>query len=399
MTQKMSNSVLWLCLYVVVVMPLSTDMFIAGFPAMSQYFHTIHIGWVISAYLIGNAVAQPFYGPLLDRFGRRPVLIIGLVIYVLASAVTLFAGTFWLFLLARFCQALGACSTLAGSFAIIHDVKHHDEHALVSAMGCLMAIVGVCPAVSPLIGSVLVSLGDWRLVFGVLFILGCVCLVIILLFFCETQAEKNLSAHKLQHILTNYHSLFIQKHYLLYCITSALSYGMIFAYLTVASLFIIRDFHYSVMTLGWVSLVLGVLIFICSIYVPRLVKRIGLTKGAFIGVVLLLAGAVVMGIVDMLFGSNFYTFVGPMLIIVLGVGFIRPIASAGAMIGADKKVAGSASSGFSFVSFIGAGIITAIVGHFSHNVGQFALFMGVLALLALVVALLNHRHNQANQAM
>jgi DHA1 family bicyclomycin/chloramphenicol resistance-like MFS transporter len=392
----MSNSVLWLCLSVVVLMPLSTDMFIAGFPAMQHYFHTLHVGWVISAYLLGNAVSQPFYGPLLDRFGRRPVLIVGLLIYVLASAVTLFAGSFWLFLLARFGQALGACSTIAGSFAIIHDVKHHDEHAMVSAMGALMAIIGVCPAVSPLIGSLLVSFGHWRLVFAVLFVLGCVCLAIILFFFRETQAEKNLSAHKLQHIFRNYHSLFSQKHYVLYCITSALSYGMLFAYLTVAALFIIRDFHYSVMTLGWVSLLLGLLIFICSIYVPRLVKRIGLTQGAFIGVLLLLVGAGVMLVMDLLFGSNFYTFVGPMLIIVIGVGFIRPIASAGAMIGVAKQVVGSASSGFGFVSFIGAGAITAIVGHFSHNVGQFAVFMGVLALLALVVALLNHRHSQSS---
>jgi DHA1 family bicyclomycin/chloramphenicol resistance-like MFS transporter len=392
MTQKMSNGLLWACLSVAAIVPLSTDMFIAGFPEMSRFFATNHIGWVISAFLIGNAVSQPFYGPLLDRFGRRPVILTGLFIFVLASAVTLFAHNYWLFLLARFAQALGGCSTMAGSFAIIHDTKHHDHHGLVAAMGGLMALIGVCPAVSPLIGSVLVSLMDWHLVFYVLFGLGCLFFLWTAFALPETQAEKNLSAHKLQHVWHNYRTVFSCKSYVLYCFISALSYGTIFAYLTVASLFIIRDFHYPAMMLGWVSLVLGVIIFVCSIYVPRLVKRISLAKAAFIGVLFILLGAIVMLLVSIIWGSTFYTFVGPILISVIGVGFIRPVASAGSLLGVDKKIIGSASSGFNFVSFIGGAIVTAAVGHFSQAVPPFAGFLLVLALLALVLAFFNRKH-------
>ena len=136
----MGKGMLWACLSVVVLMPLSTDIFIAGFPVMSKLFGTGHIGLVISFYLAGVAVSQPFYGPLLDRFGRKPVLILGLLIYLLGTGVTLVTSDYPFFLLARFIQAVGACSLIAFVFAVIHDTTHDEPHKLSAAMGVLMAM-------------------------------------------------------------------------------------------------------------------------------------------------------------------------------------------------------------------------------------------------------------------
>lgn len=392
MNAKINSRLIWVCLSVVVLLPMSTDIYIAGFPAMSQFFATKHIGNVISVYLLGLAVSQPFYGPLLDRFGRRPVLVIGLFIYVVGTALTLLTHNYGLFLSARFIQAIGACSTISVAFAMIHDTWHEDEHALVKAMGILMAIIGIFPAISPFIGSILTTIMGWRLCFYFLFALGFLYLVWTLIFTHETQEAKNVHAMKGSHIWNNYKSLFLRKNYILYSLTSAFSYGVMFAYLTVASLFIVADFGFSMLTLGWVSLVLGGIIFVCSIYVPRLVKKIGLTKTAAIGVTILAFGALLMLICGFVWGSSIYTFVVPMVVVVMGVGFVRPVASAGAMIGVEKDLSGSAAAGFSFVSFIGATICSTLAGFFHATVSIFAAYILLVSILAIISASMNHRH-------
>jgi MFS transporter, DHA1 family, multidrug resistance protein len=391
MKTKMSNMLFWACLSVVVLTPLSNDIFISGFPDMSRFFGTHEIGYVISIFLAGLASAQLFYGPLLDRFGRKPVLVVGLSIFVIGSAMTALMTDYTFFLLARFIQAVGVCSTISTAFAIIHDVKHGDKHAMVSAMSAMMAVIGVFPALAPLLGSVLTTLMGWQLNFYVLLGLGCFYLFFIAFFFHETQESKNLLAIKKQHIWDNYSSLCKKKCYMSYCTISALSYGAIFSYLTVAALFIMSDFGFSAMTLGWVSFVLGVTLFTCSILVPKLVKKIGLPKGAVIGTLFLAFGALLMMLCAFMWGSSIYTFVGPMAVVAVGVGFIRPIASSGAMLGIEKRLSGSASAGFSFLSFVGGTVCSAVASHLRHSVIHFACFILAVGLLAIVFAVRNYR--------
>ncbi len=391
----MSRRMLWACLSVVVLMPLSTDIFISGFPEMSEFFSTKHIGLVISFYLAGLAISQPFYGPLFDRLGRKPVLLMGIVIYLLGTLITLITDQYTLFLMARFIQAMGACSLITGVFSIIHDETHDEPHQLSAAMGVLMAMIGSSPAISPLLGSSLIAISNWRVTFYFLFIVGCLYFISILFFFSETQANKNLSALEYKHIWNNYKRVFSNKRFLLFSLTSGLSYGIMFSYLTVSSLFIMITFGFSVMTVGFISLFLGCILFVCSICVPRLVKRIGLAQSALMGTLLLAAGSFLELVAGYIIGSSIYTFIIPILIVVMGVGFVRPVASTGAMLGVEKDVSGSASAGFSFVSFLGGSICSAVVIHFSKSVPIFGGFILGLSLLAILVAWWNSKQTSA----
>lgn len=189
---KLSGMLFWLCLTVVVIVPFANDMFIAALPAMQVFFNTKHMALAISAFLLGLALAQPIYGPLSDRFGRKPVLLSGLFIFVLGSSMTLLAHDFYLFLLARFIQALGACSAIVSALAMLRDTQ--DEQQLVRSVGVLMAIVGVCPAMAPLLGAMLTELFSWYANFVFLWLLGVFYLLVIAVFFRETQEQKNLQA-------------------------------------------------------------------------------------------------------------------------------------------------------------------------------------------------------------
>jgi DHA1 family bicyclomycin/chloramphenicol resistance-like MFS transporter len=159
-----------LVLSVCATVPLTNDIFISGIPEMTRYFLGDDISLVLSASLLGLAIAQIFYGPLLDRFGRKPVLLGGLLLYILASAYVMLAQYFIPLIIGRFLQALGVCSAIVSVLAIVRDTYKKEE--LIKATGLIMAILGVGPAAAPLIGSFLNHLWGWRASFIFLFLLG-----------------------------------------------------------------------------------------------------------------------------------------------------------------------------------------------------------------------------------
>ena len=99
---------------------------------MRVYFHGANTPLVLSVFLLGFALSQPVYGPLLERFGRRPVLLVGLFIFVLSSAFLMFVNSFPLLLMARFIQAIGACSAVIAVPAIARDVYQKEKFLLIS---------------------------------------------------------------------------------------------------------------------------------------------------------------------------------------------------------------------------------------------------------------------------
>ena len=235
-------------LSVCLVPPLSNDIFISGLPAINQHFPGANTALILSIALFGLALAQPFYGPLLDRFGRRPVLLTGLWIYTLASAQVMLTDSFTALLIGRFLQAIGACSAIITVFAIVRDTYQHDQ--LIKATGLIMAMIGISPTLAPLIGSLLNNVWGWRASFVFLFIIGCLFLGLIQFFFKETLLNKNTSALAWKNILGNYLRLAQQPNFLTYCILSGSSYSILFSYFNLSSLFIIQQMHFGLISYG-----------------------------------------------------------------------------------------------------------------------------------------------------
>ena len=134
---------------------------------MRDVFNTNHVGLCLTVFLAGLAVAQPIYGPLSDRFGRKPVLLAGLIIFLLGSLITISSINFNFFLCGRFVQALGACASIITCLAVVRDTQH--ETKLAKVIGIMMAVIGICPAVAPLFGSYLTHGFGWKANFFLLF--------------------------------------------------------------------------------------------------------------------------------------------------------------------------------------------------------------------------------------
>lgn len=152
---------------------LAVDIMLPALPAIDDYFNITDDNdrqLVVTAYMLGFALGQPFYGPLSDRFGRKPMLMLGLAIYVLASLGTLFAESYLWLLLLRAAQGIGSASPRVVGLAVVRDRFGGRDMARV--MSFVMMIFVTLPMIAPALGSGVMLLGDWHLIFAFMLLVG-----------------------------------------------------------------------------------------------------------------------------------------------------------------------------------------------------------------------------------
>lgn len=385
---KLQRIIFTVILSVCLIVPLTNDIFISAIPDMKNFFIGANISFVLSISLLGLAVAQLFYGPLLDRFGRKPVLLGGLLLYILASTAVMTANSFALLLIGRFFQAIGACSAITSSLAIARDTCKQEE--LLSATSLIMAIMGVGPAMAPLIGSVLNYLWGWRASFQFLFFLGCFYSVWVWFFLKESHIEKNMSALSFKKIFGNYVLLAKQSSFLTYCATSGFSYGILFSYIGLSSFFIIEQMHFSLISFGVIVAINSLAIIMTAIFTPKLATKFSFQLIIQLGLVIIFSSGIIMWLLNDFYAVNIYTFIFPIFLTIIGIGMIRPVTSAGAMQQVQKNITGSAASFFNLFSFTSGTVaifITTKLIHYVANFGVFIAIMGGAALLMLTLSL------------
>ena len=143
----------------------------------------------ITLYLIGLAIGQLLYGPISDRFGRRPVLLGGLALFTLAGIATAAAPTAWALVVARILQSIGACAGLVLGRAIVRDSAAPDRAAAQLAM--LTMVMSMAPAIAPVLGGYATAWIGWRAAFALLAIIGAVTLVLAVLMLPETNRVQS----------------------------------------------------------------------------------------------------------------------------------------------------------------------------------------------------------------
>ena len=140
----------------------ATSIYLPSMPAMTEALHTdgATMQLTLTAYLLGFALSQLVYGPLSDRYGRRPALFAGLVLYVAASAACALAGTIDELIVARLFQAMGACAGPVVGRAVVRDL--YDGERAAKALGYVGFVLAVSPAFAPVLGAHLHGWFGWR---------------------------------------------------------------------------------------------------------------------------------------------------------------------------------------------------------------------------------------------
>lgn len=211
--------------------PFSIDMYLPGFPTIAADLHTTvdHVAYSLSSFFIGICIGQLISGPLLDRFGRKKPLYLGLVIYIAASLGCAMSNSVEMLIGFRFLQALGGCVGMVAPGAIVRDKFPISENAKIFSL--LILILGVSPIIAPTVGSFLISAFGWHAVFFVLAIIAALLLTAVIFLLPETKQPDPSMSLRLKPILRGYVFVLKQPQFFTYAIAGAIAAAGLFAYL------------------------------------------------------------------------------------------------------------------------------------------------------------------------
>lgn len=365
--------------------PLSVDVYLPAMPAIMADLDTDirHMHLTLSTYLTGFALFHLACGPLADRFGRRPVLLIGTILFILACIGCAFATTVEALMLFRFIQGIGACVGPTLARAVARDVFGPTRAA--RALSLIAMLMALAPAVAPTIGGVMMLWLPWPSIFIFLAVYGVVMVALIHLFLAESLPEQQ-SLHPVA-IARNFLRLCRSRTFLAATFASSMIYAGLLTYLSSSSFIYIQMLGVPVEYFGFIFLTSVIGYMAGSALSARLTRHYDSQVTVLLGT-LLVAGSVC----SMWVGSHFYAeriavLVLPMVFYATGMGLVLPNAMAIAL-RPFPGIAGTASALLGFIQMALSAGATALVGEYLIDTPQPMLdFMLITSLSALVLAI------------
>jgi MFS transporter, DHA1 family, multidrug resistance protein len=341
--------------------PLTTDMYLPSLPDIARQLNasTAQVQFTISAYLIGFAVGQIFYGPVSDRHGRKPVLIAAIALYCVASLACALSTSIEMLIVARAFQALGGCGGIVLTRAIVRDIYAGARAG--RELSLIASVMALAPVLAPIAGGVLQTGFGWRVVFFALVAAGLVGAGIVWAMLPETLNARAAEPVSMSSMLRSYRVVARNRAYLAYLGITSASYAGLFVWISGAA-FVLQDlyglspFDFGIaFALGSVGYMTG------SALAARVVVRLGLDGVLGIGGIACAAGGLAM-VAAVAFGlTSPLSLVLPVAVYLAGLGMVLPQGIAGAMTPFPER-AGAASSLFGFVQQCAAALCGTVVG-------------------------------------
>ncbi|MBS1610100.1 MAG: multidrug effflux MFS transporter [Bacteroidetes bacterium] len=231
--------------------PFSIDMYLPGFPSIADHLHTSieKVQLSLTSYFIGISAGQLFFGPIIDRFGRKKPLFAGLTIYIVASLGCMLSPSVEVLIGLRFLQALGSCAGAVVSRAMVRDIFPLNENAKIFSM--LILVVAISPIVAPTAGGYMSGAFGWQSIFLTLAILSVIILFLAYKFLPESKpADPGMSLHP-QKILSDFKYVLQTKQFILYVVAAGFSSAGMFAYISGSPFVFIEIFHVDPKHYGW----------------------------------------------------------------------------------------------------------------------------------------------------
>jgi DHA1 family bicyclomycin/chloramphenicol resistance-like MFS transporter len=342
--------------------PLSIDLYLPSLPEIEHVLQAspAQAQLTISAYLVGFAVGQIVYGPVSDRYGRKPVLIAALSLFCVASLVCASVWSIKALIAARVLQALGACGSVVIARAIVRDL--HAGRQAARVLSLMATIFGIAPIIAPIIGGALQQAFGWRSAFVFIFAAGVLALGAAHLLLPETLRARPSGQFALLDLWRGYGVIARDRCFRINLGALVFSYCGLFAWIS-ASAFVLQDV-YGVSPFGFAVIFAlassGYLI--GSSAASAIVMRLGVDHTIGLGAIVLAAGGLLMTAGVALWPSAPIALALPFAIYLGGLGLVMPQAMAGALQPFPER-AGAASSLLGFTQQTAAALMGALVGH------------------------------------
>ncbi|MBM9616609.1 multidrug effflux MFS transporter [Desulfobulbus rhabdoformis] len=339
---------------------ISTDLYLPAMPLMRTSLQASHgsIELTISSYLIGFSLGQLFWGPISDRYGRRPSIAVGLVFFIIGSAGCALAANAQALIGWRVIQALGACASVALSRAMVRDLYQGNRGA--QMLSTLLTVMAIAPLVGPLVGGQIVILAGWRAIFWLLVAIG-LFTFIALWTIPETLLPEKRNREPLIRAMLRYGGLLKHPHVLGYAGAGGFLYAGMFAYVAGTPFAYITYYHVPEQRYGLLFGLVIVGIMTANMLNSRLVMRHGYEKLLRAGALVTALSAVATGITAHTGWGGLWGLVVPLCLCISTTGFIVANSLTGAMAHFPQQ-AGAVSALVGAIHY-GSGILgSALVG-------------------------------------
>lgn len=271
------------------ITPLSIDMYLPAFPSIAKSLHTTipNVEFSLSIYFFGMAIGQLFGGPISDAYGRRPMIVFGLVLFGVSSLLLSFTENIAFFWILRALQSFGGGVATVNVSAIVRDMFEGKESARIFSL--IANVMLMAPLLAPTLGSLILKFFSWPILFAILFVYALFALCVYLLRFPKVVQERAKVTP-----IQNYKTVLTHKTAMVFIISQILSSSGMYTYITSSSFIYMEHFH---ITPGYFALIFAANVSVLMIVGrtnawlvkfsdPFLLLKIGITFQAFIGILL-----------------------------------------------------------------------------------------------------------------
>ena len=232
--------------------PFSIDMYLPGFSGIAKDLNTTvaNVSLTLSSYFIGISAGQLLYGPLLDRFGRKKPLFIGMLVYILASLGCVFVTDIDTFIGLRFIQAIGSCGATVASVSMVRDLFPVKDIPKVFSM--LMLVVGLSPMLAPTVGGYITADFGWHTVFTILMCMGILILLAAQLGLPYTFVPDTTISLKPKPIVSGFISILKVPQFYTYAFAGGIAFSGLFTYVAASPIIFMDIYKVDAKTYGWI---------------------------------------------------------------------------------------------------------------------------------------------------
>lgn len=323
--------------------PFSIDMYLPGFSGIAKDLNTsvAKVSMSLSSYFIGISAGQLLYGPLLDRFGRKKPLFIGLMVYILASLGCVYVADIDSFIFLRFIQAIGSCAATVASVAMVRDLFPVKDIPKVFSL--LMLVLGLSPMLAPTIGGYVTEDYGWHTVFLILMCMGIAILIASQVGLPNSYIPDTSISLKPKPIISNFFNVLKEPQFYTYAFTGAIAFSGLFTYVAASPIIFMDIYYVDAKTYGWIFAFMSVSFIGSSQLNSLLLKRFSSEQMIFTALILQSVISIIFLILSLNNLLGLYTTIA-MLFLFLGCLGISNPNTAGLTMAPFAKNAGSASA-------------------------------------------------------
>lgn len=349
MNKRSHTTILIIIMPLVSLFAIGLDFYIPIVPLLRTLFEVDHhtMQLTLSGFMFICALGQIIIGPICDRFGRRSIALISILIYLTGSLIPLFTLSFRSLILARILQALGASGTFLTAYASIRDL-FDDLNTSTKMYSLINVCISQSPIFAPTLGGLIADRFGWRAVFVTLTLFGLYTLLSSYLFYEETIVKKH--PFNYSHLKKSYLSILKHRNFQVYSLSAAVGMASFFMFFSQSPYILIDLLHYSKPEFGLLFGIVGSSFFISSLQTNRISINIGNHDTVSLGSLLMSIGGVLLILFQCMFGIQAWGFILPMIFVVCGAALTIGAGLAGTM-KPFGHIAGTAFSAIGFCKF------------------------------------------------